>query len=61
MKSGEDVALACFNACTLSNQLTKKDLESKSVSVAGDGAFPKKNALFKNKMEVLFKWKCCLK
>ena len=56
-KKGEDVALACYDACTLSNQLTEKDLESKIVGVTGDGAFAKGNAPFKNKMEVLFKKK----
>ena len=48
-KKGEDLATSCFEACTISNSISKKQLEDKIVGVTGDGAFAKGNLPFKKK------------
>ena len=53
-KKGEDVAIACYEACKLHGTLNDHILKNKVVGITGDGAFTKNNAPFKNKIQLLF-------
>ena len=48
------MAIACYEACKLNDSLGHEELKEKVVGVTGDGAFPKNNAPFKNKIQLLF-------
>ena len=53
-KKGDDVAIACYEACKLNETLSDVDLKEKVVGITGDGAFIKNNAPFKDKVQALF-------